>query len=87
MGDHTRRHADERGNDVVVQRNAREAKHVVEIKGKERNQPHEGDETPALRVGAIDHSLEEPAGIACNPVSRDVARNEKCKGGTERGRR
>ena len=59
----------------MVERDAREPQHVVrEIEGEQRYQPHEGDETPALRIDAVDESLEESAGLAFDPVAGDVAR-------------
>ena len=73
---------------VMVKRNAREPQHVVrQIEGKQRDQPHEGDEAPTLRIHAVDQSLEEPAGLASDPVSCEVARDQEGKGGAERGTR
>src|SRR5262249_8938110 len=46
---------------------------------------HQGDETPAFRVDPFDQSLEEAAGLARNPIRRDVAREEERKSGAERG--
>ena len=72
----------------MVERNAREPQHVVrQIEGEQRDQPHEGDETPALRIDAFDQPLEKPAGLAFDPVSGDVARDQEGKRGAERGTR
>jgi hypothetical protein len=44
-------------------------------------------ETPAFCFDAVDQPFKKPAGPAFNPVSRNVARNQKCEGGAERGAR
>src|ERR1700730_18576516 len=88
IGNCSRGHTDERRDHVVPERNARESQRVVrQIERKERHQPHEGNETPALRIDAINQSLEKPASIACDPFARNVPPNEECKGSAERGTR
>src|SRR5262249_43224983 len=58
---------------------------VGEIEREQRDKPHQGDETPALRVDPFDQSLEQPASLARNPIGGDVARDQERKGGAERG--
>src|ERR1700730_1264464 len=86
IGNCSRGHTDERRDHVVPERNARESQRVVRrMKRKERPQPPEGTEAPAPRIDAINQSLEKPASLACDPFSRNVARNQECKGSAERG--
>jgi hypothetical protein len=47
------------------------ARVVQKIEGKQRNQPHKGDETPALRVDVFYESLEESAGLGPQPKQNE----------------
>src|SRR5207244_3977980 len=79
-------HEEQSGDDVMLERDAREPQRVVrKIEREQRDKPHQGDETPALRVDPLDQSVEEPAGLARNPIRGDVAREQERKGGAERG--
>src|SRR5262249_15861592 len=86
VGHHPGHHEEQGGDDVMPERDAREPQRVVrEIEREQRDEPHQGDETPALAVDPFAQSLEAPAGLARTPIRGEVARQQERKGGAERG--
>ena len=53
--------------------------------GKDRHQPHEGDELPAIGLDAADDLLQARPGAALDPVAGDIARDQERGRGAERG--
>ena len=78
IGDRRRRHENNRGKNVVVKADPRHSQQKVDdVIGKNRNQPQESNEAPALRIDAAHDPLQPGPGAAFNPVAHKIARDQE----------